>query len=761
MSYLSLKSYFCIKMLKFYYKNYFKIYVYTKKKGGGVCTHLKFFFYIGSKAINSDELSDARARGEQMVSKQSEFSDVAGEDINGDNFVMKDGSKARTDYNVKVTIDDWVKELAQINNNELSANLFILKNKHPELFDSPANVYRTLIEIKNNPTHFFKNNRPDMSLISKILKDGSIGKIGVVKQTGQVGHLNISKRKNEINRLKNVNKRELGVGSPYPTQQSNKMLPANGDGAKAHSLATNESIPQKTKSQIIDDISDDNFVMKEASQEPQRNIMQTFTPDEWINKLSEILPDEWVANLTKLAKKHPEMFKSEADVFKVIKQIKDNPTHFFKNYDDKFVNIGIKKENGEIIHANKNKTKDLERLQRRNNEMLTGTPLPATTQSKASMGGDLLQHSDKNIVTQKAKNDINGDKQENNINQIVKSISNNSDIALELKPKTDLLSIIQDFKEPIKTPIFEAKISLDKLLNHLAQKEDNKRLGYINLIKPTLEKPLFITKQDDRYRFVKTFLDDDKVIKYLSVIENENGDFIGITALPIKNTDLKNLLSKEEIVWGGDTLSALSTPQIAKQEAEAMSKMVSQKSLNKDKDLERLSRKQKEIYKNKGVVAPATALKNKADGELLNTKPSNKIIPQKATNEVLLKNDFENIKTFDDVKNNFLADMKLKDDDITLQNTKKTWSDELYGKKDSTALKINGKKVPLSEVEQYALKNEIDPIKKEILKKEIIYEKLKDDFTKKQKELSKIKNEKDLQKSKYRVKRYGKKHKRI
>ncbi|ASM38491.1 MAG: PBECR2 nuclease fold domain-containing protein [Campylobacter sputorum] len=494
---------------------------------------MKFFFYIGSKAINSDELSDARARGEQMVSKQSEFSDVAGEDINGDNFVMKDGSKAR----------------------------------------------------------------------------------------------------------------ELGVELP-PTLHSdvNKNIYSDGAGAKAHSLATDESITQKTK--------------------------------------------------------------------------------------------------------------DLERLQRRNNEMLTGTPLPATTQSKASMGGDLLQHSDKNIVTQKAKNDINGDKQENNINQIVKSISNNSDIALKLKPKTDLLSIIQDFKEPIKTPIFEAKISLDKLLNHLAQKEDNKRLGYINLIKPTLEKPLFITKQDDRYRFVKTFLDDDKVIKYLSVIENENGDFIGITALPIKNTDLKNLLSKEEIVWGGDTLSALSTPQIAKQEAEAMSKMVSQKSLNKDKDLERLSRKQKEIYKNKGVVAPApaTALKNKADGELLNTKPSNKIRPQKATNEVLLKNNFENIKTFDDVKNNFLADMKLKDDDITLQNTKKTWSDELYGKKDSTALKINGKKVPLSEVEQYALKNEIDPIKKEILKKEIIYEKLKDDFTKKQKELSKIKNEKDLQKANIELK---------
>lgn len=64
-----------------------------------------------------------------MVSKQSEFSDVAGEDINSDNFVMKDGSKARTDYNVKVIIDDWVKELAEISNNELSAKFVYFKKQ--------------------------------------------------------------------------------------------------------------------------------------------------------------------------------------------------------------------------------------------------------------------------------------------------------------------------------------------------------------------------------------------------------------------------------------------------------------------------------------------------------------------------------------------------------------------------------------------------------------------------------------------------------
>ncbi|WP_258058456.1 putative barnase/colicin E5 family endoribonuclease [Campylobacter hyointestinalis] len=37
-------------------------------------------------------------------------------------------------------------------------------------------------------------------------------------------------------------------------------------------------------------------------------------------------------------------------------------------------------------------------MQRRNKEMLTGTPLPATTQANSSMGGDLLQHSNTQTI---------------------------------------------------------------------------------------------------------------------------------------------------------------------------------------------------------------------------------------------------------------------------------------------------------------------------------------------------------------------------
>ncbi|WP_141080617.1 hypothetical protein [Campylobacter lanienae] len=177
-----------------------------------------------------------------------------------------------------------------------------------------------------------------------------------------------------------------------------------------------DSLSQATPNLTQNSIKGDGFVTYPNSARQETAINQNFNIQEWVKNMSGVLSDEWRANLTKLAKKHPEMFRSEADVFRVIKEIKDNPTHFFKNYDDdvaligkqindnKFANIGIVKNDGEIIHANKNKIKDLDRLQRRNKEMLTGTPLPATTRANNSMGGDLLQHfNDKTIPNQSIK----------------------------------------------------------------------------------------------------------------------------------------------------------------------------------------------------------------------------------------------------------------------------------------------------------------------------------------------------------------------
>lgn len=180
-------------------------------------------------------------------------------------------------------------------------------------------------------------------------------------------------------------------------------------------------------SKVKDLIKGDNFFMDKADpSKAKSDYTAKFNVEKWINNVSGILKDEWVVNLKAMAKKHPEMFKNEADVFKVIKEIKDNPTHFFKNYDDevaliakplkddKVGNIAIKKDSGKIIHINKTKGKDLERLNRRNKAMLTGTPTPATTKgSTTNVEGDLLQHSFKNSTQAKPKTNLMDDIKKN------------------------------------------------------------------------------------------------------------------------------------------------------------------------------------------------------------------------------------------------------------------------------------------------------------------------------------------------------------
>jgi len=205
-----------------------------------------------SKEIRS-LIDDFMAKKEQAKSELIKMDATEGNpkntEIKGENFITKQSLAPKSDLNVKISVDDWVRELSEINNNELSANLFILQNKHPEFFKKPSDVYRLLKEIKNNPTHFFKNNRPDMALIVKVLEDGGVGKLGIVKESGYVGHLSKSTNKNEMDRLRKVNEKELKVGTPYPTLQRadiNQVGPTAG--AKSTFSSSDESIiPQKDK----------------------------------------------------------------------------------------------------------------------------------------------------------------------------------------------------------------------------------------------------------------------------------------------------------------------------------------------------------------------------------------------------------------------------------------------------------------------------------------------------------------------------------
>ena len=263
---------------------------------------------------------------------------------------------------------------------------------------TPKSQDEILKEISSGKTQFNLIDDADMTpeLKSKLESDGY-----TLEREPESGVWEISKA---------ISNEDI-KGTDEALQNSTKDTPTPSTATKEV-----DNLSEATPNLTQNSIKGDGFVTYPNSARQETAINQNFNIQEWVKNMSGVISDEWRANLTKLAKKHPEMFRSEADVFRVIKEIKDNPTHFFKNYDDdvaligkqindnKFANIGIVKNDGEIIHANKNKIKDLDRLQRRNKEMLTGTPLPATTRANNSMGGDLLQHfNDKTIPNQSIK----------------------------------------------------------------------------------------------------------------------------------------------------------------------------------------------------------------------------------------------------------------------------------------------------------------------------------------------------------------------
>ena len=130
-------------------------------------------------------------------------------EIDGEGWTMKDGGEAKADYVIKTDLAPNVRDLSKITTDEISADLEYLAGKHPEIFDKPSDVFRLIKEIKENPTHFFTNNRLDYALIVKRLKNNKIGKLAIDKQSGEVRHATKVKDK-DLKRLAKVSEEKSG-----------------------------------------------------------------------------------------------------------------------------------------------------------------------------------------------------------------------------------------------------------------------------------------------------------------------------------------------------------------------------------------------------------------------------------------------------------------------------------------------------------------------------------------------------------------------
>lgn len=217
-------------------------------------------------------------------------------------------------------------------------------------------------------------------------------------------------------------------------------------------------------------IKGDNFFMDKADPSKAKsdlNVKISVSPN--VRNLAKLTNDEIIADLEYLANKHKEMFKKPSDVFKLIKEIKENPTFFYKNNrmdialiakrlnDNKLGKLGVNKDTGEVRHITKVKEKDLARLEKVSKK---------NTKENVGIIQTFIQPGSKN------ENSLNG----------LPNISNST----QTKPKTNLMDDIKKnikAKEVKKKNKKSVKQSLDEKIQNDKKASEDILKRYDNFLK--------------------------------------------------------------------------------------------------------------------------------------------------------------------------------------------------------------------------------------------------------------------------------------
>ncbi|EAI8177022.1 hypothetical protein CTT41_07070 [Campylobacter coli] len=228
-------------------------------------------------------------------------------------------------------------------------------------------------------------------------------------------------------------------------------------------------------------IKGDNFFMDKADPSKAKsdlNVKISVSPN--VRNLAKLTNDEIIADLEYLANKHNEMFKKPSDVFKLIKEIKENPTFFYKNNrmdialiakrlnDNKLGKLGVNKDTGEVRHVTKVKEKDLTRLEKVSKK---------NTKENVGIIQTFIQPGSKN------DNSLNG-------------LPNNPN-STQTKPKKNLMD---DIKENIKAKEVKKKNkkSVKQRLDEKIQNDKKAREERIKKIKQVIARKQKIDKVTDK-----------------------------------------------------------------------------------------------------------------------------------------------------------------------------------------------------------------------------------------------------------------------
>jgi len=118
-----------------------------------------------------------------------------------------------------------------------------------------------------------------------------------------------------------------------------------------------------------------------------------------------------------------------------------------------------------------------------------------------------------------------------------------------LEKSDSIIKLVNDFKNPIKTPIGELKINMDYMLNKALERDNKARLEVIGYIKPTLQRPAYIINVDNKLHFIKPFIDEkDNTKKFLSVIPNRDNDVTMITSTIIQDRNIQRIVKDGKMI---------------------------------------------------------------------------------------------------------------------------------------------------------------------------------------------------------------------
>ncbi|EAJ1579492.1 hypothetical protein BS989_08180 [Campylobacter coli] len=260
-------------------------------------------------------------------------------------------------------------------------------------------------------------------------------------------------------------------------------------------------------------IKGDNFFMDKADPSKAKsdlNVKISVSPN--VRNLAKLTNDEIIADLEYLANKHNEMFKKPSDVFKLIKEIKENPTFFYKNNrmdialiakrlnDNKLGKLGVNKDTGEVRHVTKVKEKDLARLEKvskkntKENVGIIQTFIQPGSKNDNSLNGlpknPLVEspYSTQPVLSKDAEPTANG------ANALSKGNNPNS---TQTKPKKNLM---EDIKENIEAKEVEKKNkkSVKQRLDEKIQDDKKAREERIKKIKQVIARKQKIDKVTDK-----------------------------------------------------------------------------------------------------------------------------------------------------------------------------------------------------------------------------------------------------------------------